>query len=135
MVDMWSVGESRICAVCETPIFGDVGKFNTHITESHAISLDQYTTLHGSSEKKKKHCCLVCGEDVELLPGILAAHLQTHSLFPQQYYHKYICKFYFPYYSWIRNILDSLIRIRKTYAQIIKPRILYKKFFILVMAV
>ena len=124
MVDMWSVGESRVCAVCETTIFGDVGKFKTHITESHAITLEQYTTLHGSSEKKKKHCCLVCGEDVELLPGILAAHLQTHSLFPQQYYHKYICKFYFRFYSWIRKILVSLIRIRKTCSSITNPRIL-----------
>ena len=94
MVDMWSVGESRVCAVCETTVVGDISKFHAHIKQTHAISPEQYTSIHGSSEKRKQHRCLVCHEEVELLPGILAAHLLTHSLYPQQYYHKYICKFF-----------------------------------------
>lgn len=90
MVELWSVGETRTCVLCENEIVGTLPTFSTHITQTHNQSIIQYSAQHGNCDKQRKHRCSICKVEIDLLPGRVAEHLNTHGIAVDQYYHKHV---------------------------------------------
>ena len=62
--ELWSLGETRACAICARDVIGDLAAFSVHLESAHGSTLPQYTGAHGSCDKQLHHSCKECGQQV-----------------------------------------------------------------------
>merc|ERR1712130_733776 len=88
VVEKWSNGPGKECALCQNKVAGGPVQFTTHLLERHQVTLTEYTSQH-PEEGPEKHNCRVCHESVEF-GNQLKEHMKSHGITIEHYYHKFI---------------------------------------------
>merc|ERR1712233_301091 len=88
VVEKWSNGPGKECALCQNKVAGGPVQFTTHLLEKHQVTLTEYTSQH-PEEGPEKHNCRVCHESVEF-GNQLKEHMKGHGITIEHYYHKFI---------------------------------------------
>jgi predicted transcriptional regulator/uncharacterized C2H2 Zn-finger protein len=88
VVEKWSNGAGKECALCQNKVAGGPVQFTTHLLEKHQVTLTEYTSQH-PEEGPEKHNCRVCHESVEF-GNHLKEHMKSHGITIEHYYHKFI---------------------------------------------
>jgi len=91
VVENWSNGYHRDCAICGKQVVGARKAFAAHVLERHQVTLTEYANQHGDKEDRAdSHTCHLCNELVQHDYEVLKGHVEKHGINIEHYYHKFI---------------------------------------------